>query len=321
MIVVDTRWSGRNGIGRYAKEVTERLALDWQEIEQSGSPSSPLDFVTKSLKIEGDKPRAVYSPGYNGFLRSVPQTITLHDLIHLEGPGSAKYRPYYDFFLKPLIKKNGHVLTVSETSKRHLENWIDDSDVRVVNAGNGSSAAFAHAGEAFESSRPYFLYVGNLKSHKNVETVVAAIAQMGEFDFYVVTSEKNALEALSEKYGVTDRVRLFSNIDDTRLAQLYRGARATVQPSLLEGFGLPALEAALCGCPVVFFDGCESVKEICAGGGRAVSDSADVREWVEVMSDIPAGERFPAHVITAEQYSWDRVALSVSNLLVEQHLA
>lgn len=318
MIVVDTRWSGRNGIGRYAKEVTDRLSFGWQAIDSSGNPSSPWDFVTKSVKIGGVNPEGVYSPGYNGFLRNVPQTITLHDLIHLEGPGAAKYRGYYDLFLKPLIKKNRQVLTVSETSKRHLEKWIDDPNVDVVNAGNGSSSAFGRVGDAFETSRPYFLYVGNLKAHKNVRTVIAAMAFMGEFDLYVVTSDREALASLAAEFGVSERIKSFSNIDDTRLACLYRGARATIQPSLLEGFGLPALEAALCGCPVVFFDGCESVKEICAGGGRPVYDSTDVSEWVATLSSISVGERFPENVVSSETYSWDGVARSVSSLLIRE---
>jgi glycosyltransferase involved in cell wall biosynthesis len=315
MIVVDTRWSGRNGIGRYAKEVTERLSFDWQAIDSSGSPSSPWDFVTKSVKIGGVNPKAVYSPGYNGFLRNVPQTITLHDLIHLEGRGAAKYRAYYDLFLKPLIKKNRQVLTVSETSKRHLEKWIDDPNVNVVNAGNGSSAAFARAGEVFQATRPYLLYVGNLKSHKNVRTVIAAMASMDEFDLYVVTSDTDELNSLAAEFDVSKRIKTFSNVDDERLASLYRGARATVQPSFLEGFGLPALEAALCGCPVVFYDGCESVKEICAGGGRAVNDPIDVNEWVAVLASVSEGERFPTNIVSSEQYSWDAVARSVSDLL------
>lgn len=319
MIVVDSRWSGQNGIGRYAREVTSRLNFDWQPIEPSGSPSSPLDFVTKSVKVNGRSPSAIYSPGYNGFLRNVPQLLTLHDLIHLNGPGSAKYRAYYDLFLRPLIRKNGQVLTVSETSKAHLEKWIDNSDVAVVNAGNGCSPSFCLDGEAFEAPRPYFLYVGNMKTHKNVETVVAAMGALDEFDLYVVTADREAIDVLANAHGVTSRVRAFSDIDDDRLARLYRGARATVQPSLLEGFGLPALEAALSGCPVVFYEGCESVKEICAGGGRAVGEAKDVSEWVTALTSVAAGERFPANVVTHATHSWDAVASSVS-ALVSQHV-
>jgi glycosyltransferase involved in cell wall biosynthesis len=316
MIVVDSRWSGQNGIGRYSREVLSRLAFDWSAIEQSGSPSSPHDFLTKNVRVGGIRPDAIYSPGYNGFLRGVPQTVTVHDLIHLEGPSAAKYRPYYNLFLRPLIKKNRHVITVSETSKRHIEKWLDDDSVTVVNAGNASSSDFHPKGAAFESPRPYFLYVGNLRAHKNVETVVRALAAVEAADLFFVTSDGEAALALGEKYGVSSRIRVFSGIDDVQLAELYRGARATVQPSLLEGFGLPALEAALSGSPVIFFDGCESVREICAGGGISVGDSSDAREWSAAMASVAEGDKFPAGMVRAEQYSWSSVAAKVEQTVL-----
>ena len=318
MIVADSRWSGQNGIGRYSKEVLARLTVPWTPIQQSGRPSSPRDFITKSIKVDGIKPSAVYSPGYNGFLRNVPQTITLHDLIHLQSPAAARYRPYYNLFLKPLIRRNGHVITVSETSKRHIEEWLNDSSVAVVNAGNASSAAFTPIGDSYASDRPYFLYVGNLRAHKNVDTIVAAMKLIDEADLYLVTNDRSEAERLATLHGVTNRVKVFTDVDDESLARMYRGARATLQPSLLEGFGLPALEAALSGSPVIFFEGCESVREICAGGGHSVDVADDAREWAATMNSVGEAERFPSERIDARHYSWDVVARSVSSILTGQ---
>lgn len=106
-------------------------------------------------------------PDTTVFLRATPQTITVLDLIHLQSPVAAKYRPYYDLFLKPLLKRNKHVLTISDTSKAHIERWLDDSGVAVINAGMGSSPEFTLDGPSHVAERPYFLYVGNLRSHKN----------------------------------------------------------------------------------------------------------------------------------------------------------
>ena len=316
MIVVDSRWSGLNGIGRYSREVLSQLSFEWTPIDPSGRPSAPQDFLTKSVRVGGVRPDAIYSPGYNGFLRGVSQTVTVHDLIHLEGPSAAKYRPYYNLFLRPLIKRNRHVITVSETSKRHIERWIDDDSVTVVNAGNASSPDFRPDGTAFESAQPYFLYVGNLRTHKNVETIVRALVSVPDTDLYLVTSDHEAATALGDKHGVAARIRVFSGIDDRQLAELYRGARATLQPSLLEGFGLPALEAALSGSPVVFFDGCESVREICAGGGIAVQTATDEKEWAAAMASVAEGEVFPSGVVRPEAYSWSSVAATVSETVL-----
>ncbi|MFT2816897.1 glycosyltransferase family 4 protein [Leifsonia sp. A12D58] len=316
MIVVDSRWSGQNGIGRYATEVLSRLSVPWAPIEPSGSPSSPSDFLTKSVKVGGLSPSAVYSPGYNGFLRSVPQTITLHDLIHLQSPGVLKYKPYYNLFLKPLIKRNRHVITVSETSKRHIEEWINDPAVDVVNAGNASSPAFTTVGGRYSAVRPYFLYVGNLRAHKNVETIVRALKLVDGVDLFLVTSDRDGAKALAARHDVVERVRVFSGLEDEDLACLYRGARATLQPSLLEGFGLPALEAALCGSPVIFFEGCDSVREICAGGGHAIPQADDARSWAARMSEIKDHERFPTGHIESKDFTWSKVADAVSTTIM-----
>ena len=97
-------------------------------------------------------------------------------------------------------------------------------------------------------------------------------------DLALVTSDREAVKNLAEKHGVADRVFAISNVADLELAALYRGARAILQPSLIEGFGLPALESALCGTPVIFFQGCESVREICAGGGNGVTNATSAGE-------------------------------------------
>lgn len=319
MIVVDNRWTGQNGIGRYANEVLSRLTVPWAPIAPSGSPSSPTDFLFKSVSVNGARPKAVYSPGYNGFLRNVPQTITVLDLIHLSGPGSAKYKPYYDLFLKPLLKRNGHVLTISETSKTEIELWLDDANVEVINAGMGSAPDFTSEGSRFESHRPYFLYVGNLRAHKNVITIAKAIGHLSDSDLYIVTSDRAAAERLAAAQGVSDKVKVFTALDDRELSDLYRGARATLQPSLLEGFGLPTLESALCGTPVIFFEGCKSVREICAGGGISVPVATDPHQWADAMNSIREGQVFPSGVVVQGQYSWKQVAAVVSSTLKSRH--
>jgi glycosyltransferase involved in cell wall biosynthesis len=315
MILADTRWQGKHGIGRYATEVLSRLTVPFARMPDGGSPSSPTDFVRKRISVEGTRPTSVYSPGYNGFLRNVPQTVTVHDLIHLRGANSAKYRPYYDLFLKPSIKRNGHVVTISETSRIEILNWLGTDRVEVVNAGEGASEAFVREGIAHEASRPYFLYVGNLRAHKNVDTLMAAMARVADSDLVVVSSDSAAVEALASAHGIAERVTVFSETSDEQLASLYRGARATVQPSLLEGFGLPALESALCGTPVVFYEGCASVKEICAGHGVAVSSPDDAAEWAAALTSVEVGSTFADGVVTREAYSWGTVAAKVDGVL------
>jgi len=318
LLVADTRRVGQHGIGRYATEVLSRLSVPWVPMNTSGNPSSALDFVRKDVTVDGRNPDLIYSPGYNGFLRPVRQTITLLDLIHLSSYGSVKYRPYYELFVKPLLKRNGHVITISETSKTEIEEWLGDDRVEVINAGMGRSPEFVPDGPAHSAERPYYVYVGNLKPHKNVDSIVKAMRNVADADLVVVFSDSEAVQSLAAEHGVADRVRTLSGVSDLQLAELYRGARATLQPSILEGFGLPAFESALCGTPVIFSEQCQSVREICAGGGIAIAHARDENEWAAAMNSVADGQRFPAGHVLPDNYSWDSVAARISGVLKDR---
>ncbi|KQM17634.1 hypothetical protein ASF83_00425 [Plantibacter sp. Leaf171] len=316
MILADTRWSGVHGIGRYAFEVLPRLSVEWSALQVGGKPSDPQDFLRVRRTPAGE---TIYSPGYNGFLARSPQVVTVHDLIHLHPTTGrrAVYLAHYSTVLRPIIRRNRLVLTVSETSKRAIEEWVDDDRVRVVNAGNGLSEAF-HPGDtpATADGAPSFLYVGNLRAHKNVDVVFRALARVPDARLVVVMNDRDGAVRRATELGVADRVEVRSGLSDPELAELYRGAVATVFPSLVEGFGLPAVESIACGTPVIFWEGCESIAEISSGQGFPVGDAYDDVAWAKAMEQV-LSER-PSAVPLAASYSWDRTAELVSRTLEEQ---
>jgi glycosyltransferase involved in cell wall biosynthesis len=79
----------------------------------------------------------------------------------------------------------------------------------------------------------YVLAVGTIDPRKNLERAAAA-ARIAGVELLVVGVEGS-----------------LGFVDDDRLAELYRGAKAFVFPSLFEGFGIPVVEAMACGTPVV----------------------------------------------------------------------
>jgi glycosyltransferase involved in cell wall biosynthesis len=315
MILADTRWSGVHGIGRYASEVLPRLSVEWSALEVGGKPSDPQDFLRVRRTPAGE---TIYSPGYNGFLARSPQVVTVHDLIHLHPTTGrrAVYLAHYSTVLRPIIRRNRLVLTVSQTSKRAIEEWVNDDRVRVVNAGNGLSEAF-HPGDAPATAdgAPYFLYVGNLRAHKNVDVVFRALARVPDAKLVVVMNDLEGAVRRATELGVADRVEVRSGLSDPELAELYRGAVATVFPSLVEGFGLPAVESIACGTPVIFWEGCESIAEISSGQGFSVGDAHDDVAWAKAMEHV-LSER-PVASNLAAIYSWDHTADVVSRTVLE----
>lgn len=314
-LFVDDRYRGAHGIGRYAREVLGRLDVPWRDLGLDGTPYAPLDAFRR---VPGPAPAdVVYSPGYGALLRAPRQVLTVHDLIQLQTawPGRAKFLAYYNGPVRRVVHRAGVVLTVSETSAEAIRAWLRDDSVRVVNAGNGCSAAFTPEGPREAASDPYVLFVGNTRAHKNLDVVLraAAVAPGIRVRTVVPAAEAAEVRRLAAQRGVAERVEVTTGVDDARLAELYRGAAATVMPSLLEGFGLPALESVASGTPVIHWSGCRAVAEIVAGRGWAVSDAHDAHEWAAAMTEAARSPRTVA--APSDAYDWDRTARVVSEIL------
>jgi glycosyltransferase involved in cell wall biosynthesis len=104
--------------------------------------------------------------------------------------------------------------------------------------------------------RDGLLFVGRLTVQKGVDVLLQALARARtEVSLTVVGGgpEERALRALATQLGLDARVRWLGSQPQSRLAALYGGARALVVPSREEGLGLVAVEAHLCGTPVIAF--------------------------------------------------------------------
>jgi glycosyltransferase involved in cell wall biosynthesis len=99
--------------------------------------------------------------------------------------------------------------------------------------------------------RPFFLTVGALETRKNQRTAIEAFGQRGFAKHqvsYILCGAKGAgSEEIVATAARTPGVQLLGYVSDAQLRWLYKEASAFVLPSLLEGFGMPALEAALHG--------------------------------------------------------------------------
>ncbi len=149
------------------------------------------------------------------------------------------------------------------------------------------------------------VYAGGFNATKNVPFLFAALASLPEPDvaLCLVGDPGPAAAGLREAaagHGVADRVRLLGRLDDDELAAAYRAADLFVSASLYEGFGLPALEAMACGCPVAAL-ACGTVPEVLSGRGRQRAgegrgglrggDPADPGERAAPAGDGRAGAR------------------------------
>jgi len=322
-LLVDHRWIGPHGIGRFAREIIARLP-DARRLKSSRGPLHPLNPFEIAAILKRDKPDVYFTPGFNPPRSSpVPFVFCVHDLIHLKCREESSWfkRLYYDRIVKPAGFRAAGVLTVSEYSRMEILNWSGWPAERVQVVGNGIGAAFTPIGPAFEPGFPYILHVGNHKPHKNIDRLMQALARcpidLGIKLMFVSRPDVREHQRLMA-LGLGRRIVYAGDVEDEFLAQLYRGALATVLPSLYEGFGLPALEAMACASPVV----CSSTTSLpeVAGTAAIFVDPADVESistgLKRAIDDVPLRRTLrEAGPAQARQFSWDTTASRVFQTL------
>ena len=142
MIYVDDRSAGAHGIARFSREVVSRLPAGVRRLPVRGLATAPFDCVRPGRWRPSSRD-VVYVPGPNAGVARALQLLTVHDLIHLH-EGSRLKTLYYERVVAPRILRAGKVLTVSETSRAAISDWLGRraGHVEVDVVGNGCSEAF-----------------------------------------------------------------------------------------------------------------------------------------------------------------------------------
>lgn len=313
-IYFDERWIGPHGIGRFAAEVSKRCSFAPLAIE--GKPLALMDPWRLRRALLNQRPKYFFSPGFNVPLgRPCSFSVTIHDLIHLDVPAEKSLTKtlYYNAIVKPGIRNADVVFTDSEYSKTRIMAWSGLQPERVINVGCGVANYFKPQGAVWAHARPYLLYVGNQKPHKNVEQLIRAFAASGlqaDVDLLLSGQFSNSVAQEVVRHGLQECVLSTGFVAENDLPALYRGAVAFVMPSLYEGFGLPVAEAMACGTPVLTSDRA-SLPEV-AGSAALYFDPTNVESVVDGLQRLMHEEALSIlrvkGIAQARQFDWDRVS-------------
>jgi glycosyltransferase involved in cell wall biosynthesis len=307
------------GMKAYVRELTARLPIVAPDLTFSvfghGDNFDLAEQIAMPLWIARHRPRIVHLLSHlTPLVLPRPHIVTVHDLIELRYPefGKRKARWHYRYVVGPVVRSAVRAICDDEkmTGELRLRLGVEPARIRVVPLGV-SDEFFAVRSRA-ERARPYALYVGNHRPHKNLESLLAAWSSMGTGDALdLYFTGKNDIPSLVERYPrAGGNVVFLGDVDEDRLISAYLGARAYVHPSFFEGFGLPLVEAASLGVPVIAAN--EAIPEGLRPDVLAFAplDVAALRAHLErAASDVSGmreiGLRLKAR---ANDYRWDRCA-------------
>ncbi|MBI5947770.1 MAG: glycosyltransferase family 4 protein [Chloroflexi bacterium] len=339
------------GIPAYAREIAAALArrhdttVHFASREEQPEGTLPVrpPLKHRQLWTQFQVPRLMRSMDANVYLGTeysapvftrLPRVVMVHDLAHRTMPklytrgGLLHVRMLFE-----TLKRADRLLVPTAAVAGDVVRYLGFPAGRVhvvpeaprTGFGPVSPESVAATSERLGIARPYLLGVGVLNRHKRTIDAIRALALLRDrgCDVELVLAgptETGLLEhyhRASGRLGVAEAVRFLGHVPDDDLAALYAGAVALVFPSIMEGFGIPPLEAMACGAPVIAAD-IPVLRENLEGAALLVpprNPAAIAGAAMTLLTSASAREEWVGRGRErATQFSWDRAAAQTADV-------
>lgn len=251
--------------------------------------------------------------------------VCIHDTQTRSTPDSYGFlfRLAHRLILPQLGRRADVTTTVSDFSKQNLAALGIAPSERLVVVHNGSDHTRRWRGQGggrpWRDARPFVLCLGRDEVHKNMQIIWRLAEPLDRLGIDVVVAGDFDPARIDGPGGRPSNLRCLGRVSDGELAQGFAEALAFLFPSRTEGFGLPAVEAMSCGCPVVASTA-PCLRETC-GDGALFADWDDGSAWVaavESLSNSPTlrGEMIDAGRRRATRFTWRSAALTYLELML-----
>ena len=210
-----------------------------------------------------------------------PEVVTLHDLIWLDHARASQptwlkaawIRLYGELAIPVTLKRASQVICVSQATSARAAEWVPQVRRHVI--GHGVDEVFFKAPPPLPaglnaSPHEYIATVSSDKPYKDVATLIRAFAlyyKHSRRGALVLVGRCEALRPLCEALGVGEQVIFTGVLQREAMHAVIASAALFVFPSLVEGFGMPPIEAMACGTPTAVCD-LEPMRSVTAGGAE-----------------------------------------------------
>lgn len=346
------------GIGRYVFELVQHLAnsntedhyvLFFNEPEYS-TFTPPNDRFTKVLvgahhyslaeqtiflyKLLKAKLDLMHFTHFNApILYKKKSIVTIHDLTLSFFPGnkmrSPLYRAAYRLTLGSSVRNASKIISVSNYTARDLQKIlnVDPHKIHIIYEGvnpefkrNDSHEELVATQKQLNITKPYILYTGVWRSHKNLVGLIRAFQilkdKYHEETQLVITGREDPhypeVKRTAEESTYADDIIFTGMVEEPDLINLYSGAHVYALPSFYEGFGLSPLEAMKCEVPAVVSK-TSCLPEICGEENALYFDPYDPTDMAEKLHTISINSDIRNKLIEngrehVKQFSWEKMA-------------
>lgn len=299
--------------------------------------ADPATWALGAVAVTGPVARRgradlVWAPANFGpVFRGVPRVVTVHDAIYDEVPGGLAQRAQRavtSTLMRRSARTADRVLTVSHAAAASISAHLDVDATRIRVVHNGSTAPRPVADPAgilaplgLPADRPIVLSVGNRMPHKNFPGLLAACATIDPAVRPVVVVAGSRLpDPLAEdvrRLGLESDVVLPGWVSDDQLEALFQVADLYACPSLVEGFGLPVVEALRRGVAVLAHD-VPVLREV-GGDAARYADATDAAAFGAAITSALAAPPDAATRADAQRwasrFTWDDAADATAEVL------
>lgn len=310
-IAVDCRYLGKSGIGRVLEGILDNLNYSGHKFYLVGDEKK-LDKYEEAVIID-DKTNPFTKKGLFKFNKKrinkecdciiipnfiiplgikIPVHSIMHDLIFLDIKETVNGKSDYlikKYLLKRCMKKSVTIACVSAFTKSRCEYHFKKYSHKCYVNYNGLSKDIQEFGKNFEcvNKDDTVVYVGNIKRHKGLNTLLAAFAEAEKsgLKLKIIGEKEGFLTGLKLDETAYKNVEFTGRLDNDALYKEIGKAKYLIQPSVYEGFGLPPLEALYLGTQPILSD-IEVFKEIYSGFPvKFFADTADLAQLMQTEPD------------------------------------